>query len=99
MVLLSSFKRLCQSRHFIVSRVGGMDLGNALLGGPCNFSRLVGIVSLHPMHLVTHPLLFPLVRIMGVGIVRVLYRAGRPTLGGLKLSLHPLKLLRKYPAQ
>src|SRR4029453_9951863 len=57
------------------------------------------IDALRHVHLVTDPLLGPLIGVMRIGIMRVLYRAGPPPLSGLKLSLHHLKLLLKDPPQ
>src|SRR3989338_1292921 len=48
MVVLFFFKRLSQTRHFILSGLGGKNLGNKMLCGlPLNFGRLVWIDTLH----------------------------------------------------
>src|SRR6266498_5773759 len=98
MVLLFVFERAGPSRHLVLGRLHRENLGNKILRRFAFFlGGLLWFHTLHHVYLVAHPLLFPLLCIMGIGIVRIAHRPRWPLGLSRKLLFHLFELFPKDP--
>jgi hypothetical protein len=89
-----------QTGHLVLGRFCGEHLGNEMFGWLALFlDRHFWIDRLGHMYFVAGPLLSQLIGIMGIGIMRVLYRARRSLGNKFQLSLDHFKLLVKDSPQ